>query len=469
MMRKLPRGLGLTAMAFAWLVASAWLLLLAAPRDSLGGPPTRESTEEPPPPKTIWDRIGDRASVLLRRHEPDTPQEEIRQAAIRMGVVDWHKANQRGGGVKVAVLDSGFRGYRDALGKALPAQVKVKSFRKDGRLEARDSQHGILCAEVIHHLAPDAEILFANWEPERPEQFLEAVRWARREGAQIISCSIIMPSWSDGEGRGAVHKELAGLLGEGTHKTDGLFFASAGNTALRHYGGTFTPGKDGWHQWSSGRKDNTIRPLVTDRVSVELTGPGDACYEMILRDSTTDRDVERVRSVSADGTFTAVARFEPVENHRYLVRLRQIKAGSKNNKEAGRFHLTVLGGKLGSASKSGSIPFPGDGGEVVAVAAVEAKGRRWGYSSCGPNGPSAKPDLCAVVPFPSVWRSEQAFSGTSAAAPQAAALAALVWGKDPKLSANEVRRILEKSATPVAKMHCPETGHGILKMPQVKQ
>src|SRR5262249_3038105 len=149
MKRKLPRGLGLTAM-FAWLVASA-LLLMAVPRDGLGGPPMRESTEEPPPPKTIWDRIGDRASSLLHRHEPDTPQEEIRQAAIRMGVVDWHKAGQRGKGVKVAILDSGFKGYRDALGKALPARVKVKSFRKDGQLEARDSQHGILCAEVIHH------------------------------------------------------------------------------------------------------------------------------------------------------------------------------------------------------------------------------------------------------------------------------------------------------------------------------
>src|SRR5438045_6140361 len=104
MKRKLPCGLGLTAFTFAWLVVSAWLVLMAAPPDGQGSPPARESTEEPPPPKTIWDRIGDRASALLRRHEPDTPQEEIRQAALRMGVVDWHKAGQRGKGVKVAVL-----------------------------------------------------------------------------------------------------------------------------------------------------------------------------------------------------------------------------------------------------------------------------------------------------------------------------------------------------------------------------
>src|SRR5262249_56523624 len=139
----------------------------------------------------------------------------------------------------------------------------VKSFRKDGKMDARDSQHGILCAEVIHHLAPEAELLLANWEPEQPEQFLEAVRWARRQGARVISCSIIMPTWSDGEGRGPTHKELSKLLGDGSKRTDAAFFASAGNTALRHYGAPFMPGKDGSHQWSIARPDNSIPPLAT--------------------------------------------------------------------------------------------------------------------------------------------------------------------------------------------------------------
>ena len=88
----------------------------------------------------------------------------------------WHAAGQRGRGLKVAVLDSGFAGYRDRLGKALPKRVTVRSFRSDGNLEAKDSQHGILCGEVLHALAPDADLLFANWEPQHPEQFLDAVR-----------------------------------------------------------------------------------------------------------------------------------------------------------------------------------------------------------------------------------------------------------------------------------------------------
>src|SRR5262249_47933057 len=149
--------------------------------------------------------------------QPPEPFPELQRARLlaRLGVDRWYKAGHRGQGVKVAILDSGFRGYRAHLGKALPATAAVRSFRLDGNLEARDSQHGILCGEVVHALAPAADILLANWEPDRSEQFLAAVRWARQQGARLLSCSVIMPSWSDGEGNGAVHEELTKLLGPG--------------------------------------------------------------------------------------------------------------------------------------------------------------------------------------------------------------------------------------------------------------
>src|SRR5207253_1788777 len=68
----------------------------------------------------------------------------------RLGVDQWQAAGYRGQGVKVAILDSGFRGYRAFLGKGLPTRVTVRSFRNDANLEAKDSQHGILCGEVVH-------------------------------------------------------------------------------------------------------------------------------------------------------------------------------------------------------------------------------------------------------------------------------------------------------------------------------
>src|SRR6516164_9416907 len=41
----------------------------------------------------------------------------------RSGADRWHAAGYRGQGVKVAVLDVGFRGYRKLLGTVLPARV----------------------------------------------------------------------------------------------------------------------------------------------------------------------------------------------------------------------------------------------------------------------------------------------------------------------------------------------------------
>ena len=94
----------------------------------------------------------------------DQPLRERTGHLDKLGVDDWHAAGIRGKGVKVAVLDNGFRGWREQLGKSLPADVKVKTFRHDGNFEGRDSQHGILVGEVVHAIAPEAELIFANWE-----------------------------------------------------------------------------------------------------------------------------------------------------------------------------------------------------------------------------------------------------------------------------------------------------------------
>jgi subtilisin family serine protease len=375
-----------------------------------------------------------------------------------LGIPAWHAAGWRGQGVKVAVLDSGFFGYSAFFGTALPARVQARSFRRDGNLQAKDSRHGILCGEVIHALAPAAEILLANWEPEHPEQFLAAVRWARQQGARVLSCSLIMPSWSDYEGHGPIHAALGELVGSGQRPGDLLFFSCAGNTAQRHWGGPFRDAGDGWHSWTPGRtvRDNPVRPWGAEPVSVELSFTGGA-FELVVIDLTTGRETGRARGQGA--AAHAVVRFMAQQGHPYTARVRSLDGQPTS------FHLAVLGGGLGYVTERGSIPFPGDGAEVVAVGAADGSGRRWSYSSCGPKEGCLKPDLVAAVPFPSAWRARP-FSGTSAAAPQAAALAALVWSRHPSWTARQVREALEAAARPASLAGPPwETGHGLIRLP----
>ena len=118
------------------------------------------------------------------------------------------------------------------------------------------------------------------------------------------------------------------------------------------------------------------------------------------------------------------------------------------------------------ATARSSIPFPGDGPEVLAVGAVDTAGQRVDYSSCGPVSSRHKPDLVAQVPFPSLWR-PRPFSGTSAAAPQAAGLAALVWSRHPGWTARQVRDSLLHSAHDLGPPGPDdETGYGLIELPK---
>jgi subtilisin family serine protease len=415
-----------------------------------------------------WDFATMRSSLHLHAAASATPDSRNADTGTcwsreehlrRLGVAAWHETGFRGRGVKVAVLDSGFSGYREHLGHALPEQVRVKSFRRDGNLEAKPSQHGILCGEVVHALAPDAEMLLANWEPDRPDQFLDAVRWATKQGARVITCSVITPTWSDCEGGGSVHRELARILGAGDRPGHVLFFACAGNTAQRHWSGAFHDAGSGWHEWAAGCRDNGIVPWAGDGVSVELCCAAKCRLELSVYDATAQEKVGSCVTAEANEHGCAVVHFVPHDNHTYTAR---VHAGET---VTGRFHLVVLGAGLHFASAPGSVAFPGDGAEVIAVGAVEAGGQRAPYSSFGQNDIDPKPDFVAPVPFASAWR-DRAFSGTSAAAPQAAGLACLLWSKHPEWTAHHVRSELENDADQLAKTRPdPETGYGCIHAP----
>lgn len=381
----------------------------------------------------------------------------VRQLA-RLGVRPWHGQGIMGAGVKVAVLDSGFSGYRDHLGRALPASVTVRSFRADGRLDARESQHGILCGEVIHAIAPQSDLLFANWEPDHPNSFLRAVRWAAEQGARIISCSMIMPTWSDCEGGGPIHPQLEQILTD----ADLLMIAAAGNTAQRHWSGPSNRlGRDQFHAWAGVDIDNPLRPFGSERVSVELLWSDPLTrYELEVVDLASGRVVASGQEPPHVGNRACLtARFMPTSDERYSVRVRH-RAGP-----CGRFHLVVLGGSITHRTEQGSLAFPGDGSAVVAVGAVDSDLERMPYSSCGPNSKTPKPELVAAVPFGSAWR-DRGFGGTSAAAPQVAGIAALWWSAHPDARAAEVRRILCQAALDLGPVgHDHETGYGLAQLP----
>jgi subtilisin family serine protease len=379
-----------------------------------------------------------------------------------LGVPEWHDAGFRGKGIKVAVIDSGFRGYQAQVGKSLPAGLLVRSARKDGNLEAKDSQHGILCGEVVHAIAPEAGILFANWDPDAPESFLDAVRWARQQGATVITCSVVMPSWSDGEGNGPIHRKLAEILGDGTHPGDPLFFSCAGNTARRAWSGSFNPGKDGYHQWQNKVTLNPISPWGDERVSLELCwSDPEARYALEVINAENGDPLGACTYKQFSDPYSATARFIPRFGASYAVRVKQL-AG-----KPGKFHFNSLAAYLGEVRLAGSIPFPGDGPEVVTVGAITLDGKRASFSACGPNSARPKPDVVAPIPFGTFLR-DTPFSGTSCATPQAASVAALCWSANPTWTAARIRAYVTTRAHDLGPSgYDTETGFGFVHLPPI--
>jgi Subtilase family len=362
----------------------------------------------------------------------------------------WHRAGVRGRGVKVAVLDTGFRGYAESQGSVLPRGIQAKSFRFDGNMEARKSQHGVLCGEIVHAIAPDAELIFVDWQPDVAESFVAAIAWAKRAGAKIITCSVVMPAWSDGEGGGPTHHAVNELIGD-----DLLCVACAGNLAKRHWSGRFNPDAAGWHRWPNGSIDNEVTPWGDEAVSLELSVPRGS-FEVFAFDEG-GKQIGR-STMSANSCGTAV-RFAPRYKAKYSVRVRSTSGGL--------FHISALGSWLVQYRERGSIMFPGDGAEWLTVGAWE-NGHRADYSSCGPNSLMQKPDLVAPVPFASRER-PQPFSGTSAAAPQAAGLAALYWARYPNATVSDMKAAMRSAAEDVATPGVDdESGWGLLRLPAVR-
>jgi len=413
--------------------------------------------------RVILVATGILSIAVTRRAEPANwsaaSETRVPPHLARLGIEPWHRAGVRGAGVKVAIIDSGFRGYREHLGKDLPQRIAVQSFHLGGNLEARDSDHGILCADIIHAIAPDAELLFANWEPDRPETFIEAANWCRREGARIVNCSVIVPAWSDGEGGGAVHAALSKIVGAGCQRGDLLAVACAGNLAQRHWSGPFHDNLSGYHVWAPGRIENVVTPWHDELISIELCCKPGATFALELLDPGSRKQVGVSRSHRGADRATVTVRLMPEPGHTYRLRIRLTDG------KPCAFHLVALGSWLDDYTTPGSIPFPGDGAEWLTVGAVEADGKRAEYSSCGPNSHRPKPDLVAPVPFPTASRSTP-FTGTSAAAPQVAALAALIWSRHPEWTAEKVQAFLCQSCRDLGPPgHDAETGFGLVHLP----
>ncbi len=425
-------------------------------------------------PGKIFDQITELTHVIsLRLPMPSKPNQAfgtpspskpvISEGVKVIGAEVWQQAGYTGQSVKIGVLDQGFDGYRDLLGRDLPFSTQVKSFVPGIEADATGTNHGAAVAEIIHDVAPDAQLYLAYYDG-GDVSMGNAVEWLLAQGVQIISHSAGgLAAPMDGTGRDDELVQRAAQAGV-------LWINSAGNNALQHYRGAYTDSDDDQvHEFAPDKTLLGFRAAPNQTTQIVLTWNdwqpgGDQDLDLFLLD--------RAGNTLASSRNSRDGKRPPVEQIAYQFDDADTYFLAIHGVNVTRplslslfVHETPL---LELADPISSLATPGDAVEALTVGAVNWHNLQLEpFSSRGPTADGrVKPDLVGPDGVSNVTYPATGFFGTSAAAPHIAGAAALVWSAYPAAPAADIRTYLLGSAIDLLEPGADnETGLGIMILP----
>jgi subtilisin family serine protease len=361
----------------------------------------------------------------------------------------WHAKGFTGRGVKVAIIDGGFAGLaeRQAAGD-LPANAVTQDLC-GGRLTTADD-HGTAVAEIVHEMAPDAELYLICIQTD--VDFAAAVAYAKSQGVHVINHSA---GW-EGAFRDDGSDPFSALVADA--RASGILWVnSAGNEGDTHWTGTYSP-RDGihvwdtngdvgnsfiwpngaeicgflkWDEWPAGISDFDLglflsgaNVLLASSEEEQGGGGGEPPFEAVCAEQSSGTDLT---------VFWAIRGYSVRSNP--------------------RIDLVSWSPPLEYSVAGGSIAAPASSPAAFAVGALCWQSRELEpYSSQGPTiDGRIKPDIVGHDSVSSATYGmfdgcPSAFAGTSASSPEVAAAAALVKQAYPAYRPDQLEHYLESNA-----------------------
>lgn len=349
----------------------------------------------------------------------------------------WQKQGFRGGGVRIGVLDPEVSKAPSYIGNVLPAStllypgacVGPGGIGVDG-----EGNHGVAAAEIVHEVAPDAQLFIACSLGDQEA----AIDWLVKQGVRIISHSAGAVQ-GPRNGTGRQQSKINQLAAKGI-----LWVNSAGNEGARFHRGRLQGKAGAWHEFPNGK--TAMAFVFGDESELRVT---------LIWDQWSGKSVSDYDLYLFDANMREIARSE---NRNTILRqpMEQIQTTGRHGATyyvgvkgssgvlPANFLINIRGAtKLEFPTASGSLGAPADAVGAVAVGAVEWTNDTLApYSSRGPTEDGrTKPDISAPTGVASIVY-KGSFSGTSSAAPHVAGAAAILWGRYPTYSRNDVLSIL---------------------------
>jgi hypothetical protein len=428
-------------------------------------------------PPAAFDRLSNDPSVgYLRPPLTPVPDAILGEGVAATGAAAWHAAGREGAGVKVAVIDLGFAGYltRQAEGE-LPGSLTTVDLC-DGNF-ATDEPHGTGVAEVVHEMAPDAELTLICINSE--VQLGQAEEYAKSHGIKVVNHSVGWFNAVRGDGKGGPGT-IDGIVADA--RANGILWVNAaGNQAQDHWSGIFNdPNGDGAHNFTSNDVGNTF--LVPNGWFACVVLKWDAW-------PTTSQDFDLYLPRSSDGALFAASTSlqngtqTPTEGACFLNDTgiddwfyAEIDRFSGTAKP--RMDMVVMTGGffLQYQTSAGSINEIAASPNTFAAAAICYQTNALEpFSSRGPTIDNrVKPDIAAPDGVSNATYGNadgcqsNGFFGTSAASPHVAGAAALVLGQSPGLSVTQLQSALTSAAAELGPAGKDNSfGSGRLRVPSI--
>ena len=359
----------------------------------------------------------------------------------------WHEKGFTGKGVKVAVLDGGFKGLADRQASGdLPANVVTQDFCGGQLLGEED--HGTAVAEIVHEMAPDAQLYLACVGTEVDLAAAEA--WAKSQGVSVINHSAGWEGPYRDDGGGPVGAVVADARANGI-----LWVNSSGNEAMTHWSGSYTP-NGSWHMWNpNGDMGNSfIWPNGMDicgflKWDEWPSGISDFDLGLFLSGSNSLLAVSEGNQGGGQPPFEAMCWRQT--SGRDLVVFWAIRGYRVTTSP--RLDLVSWSPTLQYAVAAGSIATPASSPAAFAVGALcwQSRGLE-PYSSQGPTiDGRTKPDIVghdsvSGATYGGFSSCPSAFAGTSASSPEVAGAAALVKQVYPNFTPDQLKAYLMRAA-----------------------